>query len=467
MYSAAATLKMEILYTSSFFELSSSAHVHVHTNHAGQNGGAFFVVGKEMEMAFGARLVISDNTAQRNGGGVFLRGEAAISLVPEKCDAIDGPCSSSTECHADCFSRACNWAVAGCDSRFEQAGQLGQSPCSRDIEGEFGCSLSFLYNLQPGSCTASCFSEQCSWGKQSESCSNVLDSAKSCPLFDALAFRSLKQQSVFWSTKAGTSRGLARCTAACQNPNIRPPVYGNGDSGKGALVLGYSEWAIASPTAEMQDRFADGITVECWVDFTTTRNELGKLHVVSAEGFGVSLMGHYALLTEVQEVTTSSSLPIWSCRKQQSHLITATAGILSDGDGDYEEYSDCMFVLAPESATAINFFIFEWDIASRPDDGISFFTCENVRCEFPMQDESQPPYAYIFQGGVRPPHEYVLPSAVVQIRFTGTIQTRGGFNIVFEAAFPAHRSPLLHLQGSWHHVAGTCAYQTNSRAHAL
>eukprot|EP00961_Rhodomonas_salina_P187563 2531620-Rhodomonas_salina.1 len=188
-------------------------------NHA-ESGGGWCGISHEavLSLAADAALVVQNCTATRDGGGIALLDLATLVFESdaEPC-RIDCRSSNTHSCKPGglCLSAQCNFNGGLCNEVFEEAGLDALQPCNRET-----CSI-VQERDDRSTCGGGgdCLVASCDWAEASPPCRQVLDSLRSCPLFDAVAYHSILRQGsrLTYVKEGGTAGGFGRCVnASCQ-----------------------------------------------------------------------------------------------------------------------------------------------------------------------------------------------------------------------------------------------------------
>ena len=161
------------------------------THNTASSGGAVALVDTIIMVQPGHTLRAEHNTARNDGGAIALFTGASLSLL--EASACSVVCLSSKRrggtCEGECMSAACNFDGGDCvKQRMDSAGAEAGRPCDRDK-----CPLSHQTNAESFfGCKSACFTASCDWSRKE--CVKPRVSVRACPLIDAAAFASIKNE---------------------------------------------------------------------------------------------------------------------------------------------------------------------------------------------------------------------------------------------------------------------------------
>lgn len=174
------------------------------------------------------------NNSGVDGGGVALLELARLMVVPLECPAECAAKFNDSHCDLECMKPGCNFDGADCSPEFEEAGADAVLPCDRT-------QCFHIQQYDEYLCHGTCMKASCDWSGANPACDSTIAFAKSCPMFDAQAYKSLAGVPELTYVKpGGTAEGIGRCTTPCSTE--APPVLPEWCTSESCTGEGVGEW---------------------------------------------------------------------------------------------------------------------------------------------------------------------------------------------------------------------------------
>ena len=467
------------LFGFSSVELVAGGFTNIIGNTAARGGGAA-LSGSSIIVQPGHILKAHANTARAHGGALALLAEANVDL--REATSCSESCFDEHRgdkvCHASwCMNAGCNFDDGDCVlQRMEKAGDDSGAKCDRDE-----CDLFEQTNIEgaPNACHDNCFSASCDWSR--ELCMGPREAARSCPLIDAAAFRSIRaaQPAPVFMEGGNSQGGFGRCGSPCG-----PAASRNAASMVGAGIVGASALYLVPRANSTMDarpsppgwlhmpihkaptsRGSAGGTLEAWLqvpDLCVEARASPLFWVLADANYAVVMRANQVHSSSAGTASLSSQRIVWpllfwtSPPAQQCSSVTPTltssTGSIGDGPGMLARYDSegplrCSWILAPDGAQEVVLFFTQFLLTSY--DSLEVYSCFDLGCVNKTHEMSQ--------KGSAMPRPFVSTTPIVLV----TLINDGSGSTVVGASSPGFTASYAGVPtqsssmsiGAWHHVA--------------